>query len=405
MDIASLCLRLRALAVITLAAFLSHCNQTKSNSRSRAGVSPLSESSNGPTDNRSPSAGSTSGETTSQTSDDWTLDDPFQIKSCGEDDWNCLAAHLPKRWEQNSSALAPYFVTEADMKALGNLVQNFAARSGEPFSYQSDKAFDHPRAVLEDLLNKAMTLPRLAPGRVVKVFVPRSSWINAAMDTAVQMTVNTASLQNLTPVSLLALLCHELGHSAQNIFIGDFRDAKITKRVDAFFTDWDNYMAKAYNQNTQVYTHQKAAYDPLKARWDQDIANSLGPEGKWVESIADVSGGVLCAELGVSPWKFALGWYQFWTAFTKRAVEITKGASRLPTSSQLHDGQQISGNRLDLETATLIPRDDHPENGERFSQFIRLHALLQAHYHPEVPFAKQWNDEVGAIIEEAKKIK
>jgi predicted Zn-dependent protease len=182
---------------------------------------------------------------------------------------------------------------------------------------------------------------------------------------------------------MLAIVCHELAHSALNHSFKTFKkfdDPNITAAFDAR----DTYMTAHYDEARGVYRHERAAYAAAVQRFSAGTGE-LSVFDRREESEADVVGGMLCGQMGMPVKTYA----NLLIGFLRKvdaAVGGSGGAEVKP--GDMTDGEELQVSK-DSAQAFTFPLDDHPTNDERAAQLQRLADTIGKRY-AQAGYAEEW---------------
>lgn len=294
--------------------------------------------------------------------------------------------------------LAPYLLKHADALGLkradpqgvNHFIEAYVLPDPRqiPDSPVTNASQNFPALVsgVSDFFVGLFAKPTMQPGRNMKVYVIDDKSLNASCDSYQKVRLNTG-LVNVKNSALTSLvLCHEVSHSARNHVVKSLpladkvfgSTAAPNAEMNQIDADIKAYMVKAHNPTQGVYTHNKAAFDPLLKRF-KDHVREYELESKKHESEADVLGSFLCAQAGMK----ADAWLNAYQSFVQ-AGQASAG-SGLQDGSQVPDGGQLKVTTAELDdfiAQFLFSIDSHPSDQERLDQFKRLSDLMVKEQDP-----------------------
>ena len=276
----------------------------------------------------------------------------------------------------------PYLLTiHEGEKLISPLFLKYKAPK-ENFEKLAERAegYESVEKAVKKFLADAMKHKSFSPARSFNVVVTEDEQINAFMDAYENVTINTGTVKDLAAGPTLALLCHEMAHSARNHAYKMSIDP-LWDKID--FSLEDKYWESQVDEDRKLYKHDKAAYEKALKRsvstaapYDQGVMKS--------ESEADIVGIHICGLLGMSPEQYLRDLGIFMDG---NQMELTNSEEDF-----YQDGEEYEVTDLDDLYAELFtwPRPTHPENDERKAQISRIKNYVKPKSNIEKEYATTW---------------
>jgi Zn-dependent protease with chaperone function len=281
-----------------------------------------------------------------------------------------------------------YLLSSDDASKLTPIVEAYRQPAYADPAASFTQKFERYRAFTEGFLNRVMALQPLAPGRRIAVHIADDNQVNAFAGAFQDVTINSGTIAAADGVQLLAVLCHELGHSARNHSVKtvDYESqAGFVDAINAYAEAREAYFKRSYNEGTQTYTHDVAGFQQVNKLW-QAIKPRLDLFAKREESEADVVGAEICGHLGMPTDTYINALATFLSAGD--AADAANAGADAKTVDQIDAGDRF---QLDKDSlgSFLFPSDSHPSNEERKVQLTRLRSVVGAHYE-QAPLFDEW---------------
>lgn len=287
------------------------------------------------------------------------------------------------------TAPASYLLSADDVIKLRPLVEPYRQPRATNPGGNYTQNFATYRTFAETQLNRIMSLPALTPGRRIRVNIADNDQVNAFAGGYQDVTINSGTVRAIDSTELLAVLCHELAHTARNHSVKAiaYQDSgALASDATRFYDARAAYFKTAYNDATQAYTHDVIGYRKVLALW-----NVMEPRFdfyvKRQESEADILGAAICGRLGMPLDTYISALLGFLTAGD--AAAATHTSSDAKTADQLDTGDKFTLDPDNL-TAYLFRQDSHPSNAERRSQLLRLKSSVSDQFDPSQRLYADW---------------
>jgi hypothetical protein len=261
--------------------------------------------------------------------------------------------------------LPDYLFTVEQAREIVDLVSPKETTNGAGAPPQLQK-YDVFKQIFEEFLNRGMSLPEHAPGRKFDIYVIDQPEPNA-LTLNEMIVVHRGLIENVSPLSMALVLCHEAAHSTKN------HGYKYEKQVKAYDpkvasskveaeSAVEEYLARYLDRKNLTYTHNTREYAEASKKWNE-YWHDLAVFAKTQESEADIVGGKICANLGFAS-----------TDVLEGATDLFSGLFKdLGASTQFRDGSyKIEGLKIEQFVAALFAIDTHPTASERAQQFRRI---------------------------------
>ncbi len=289
----------------------------------------------------------------------------------------------------DGKSLPSYMVRANEIKSLLPMFLSERRIAGPANEISTAEGWEESASSIERHLRSMLDINDFSPSRELNAFVVNDESINASMNAFQQMKINTGILAKTSSVEMLAVLCHEIAHSARNHVV-DWIDAvkddpKIAPLYKKHMSSSIEYMEKNYDQNTKTYTHNRKAYaralEDLKA-----LSKVLDPYDKRQEAEADAVGSMICAKAGMSPKVFAKAMAGL---FSKMGSKEKKGK----TGEDLEDGFEIFSSDTSALLSYLFSRSTHPSHDERKAQARSLVEAVSPYYASNAKHYEEWEED------------
>ncbi len=281
-----------------------------------------------------------------------------------------------------------YLLSSNDADKLRPIVEKYRDPEFQDTPGTYTQNFEKYRRFTEDFLNRAMGLQALLPGRHIVVHIAEDQQVNAFAGAFQDVTINSGTISAADNMQLLAVLCHELGHSARNHSMKsvDFQTTTdIANDLAKFYDGREAFLKKQFDEAAGTYTHDARAYAEVAKAW-RGVEPRLSKFTKRQESEADIIGAEICGHAGMPTDTYVESLSGFLS--TGDAVDAQNGGDA-KTAAQLGDGEKFQLDK-DYLIAYLFPQDSHPSNGERREQLLRLKGVVSDHFDQTARLFTDW---------------
>ncbi|SMF74162.1 M48 family metalloprotease [Pseudobacteriovorax antillogorgiicola] len=289
--------------------------------------------------------------------------------------------------ETRDEVTLPDFAFSMDeVKSLGPI---FEEQLSESLEESDDGQFQDVELRIEGLINRALEAPDLQPGRQMKVVIQENDFPGA--NTLINiLTIRSATLSsNFDNKSRLAVLCHEIGHTARN-HSDKYTDKVIESGGDPYnrfsqMPDFTSYQQATLSGTT--YTHDSERYKKVIATWE-NFSKDLSEFKQRQEFEADIIGAAICGKMGMD----AATYHASIITFLKKAYDIASGDSSSSSEPEDFQLELESQERVDLYYRTLFAIKSHPSNEERDLQLKEVESALDGYWDADAPFYEEFLD-------------
>jgi hypothetical protein len=290
--------------------------------------------------------------------------------------------------EIDESTLPPYLFRRNEFQKIKKIVDPYKPVSSASIPSMRNSA--NLVRLIESTINEAMKMPVHAPGRKFKVSIVDSKSMNAFMTGDSRMGLNLGTIQKSDNNEILAVICHEMAHSARNHIYQSSQEEDV-RLPSKLVNRLNSYIGAQFDRNRATYTHDEEGYVPLRKEWDEAISE-VETSAKKAESEADLIGAKICGNMGMDT-----------QMYEKSLISFLKKASGNARPLKLRDGSTFTGASPKAVFQALFPIIEHPTNEERGEQISRLKSLLKTSTSDQnQKLYESWLAEVQEPLDEAR---
>lgn len=285
---------------------------------------------------------------------------------------------------QDESILPRYLFKRADIEKIKKIVEPYRPIPSSPIPSLRNAA--NLSNFIETTVNASMKLPVHSPGRTFKVSIINNRSFNAFMTSDSRIGLHLPTAVETSDDELLAVICHEMAHSARN---HGYKDAvELDRKIPSqLATRINTYFRSQLDQDRGIYTHNEPEYRKLREEWDQNFSEA-SDNLKRAESEADLIGARICNNMGMAI-----------DVFT-RALDTFFGRTGSGAKPRkLRDGDAFSNVEAKTLVKVLFPITEHPTGQERTDQINRLQAYLKGNLNDQDPnLYKNWKKGIKEAV-------
>lgn len=288
----------------------------------------------------------------------------------------------------DEGTLPNYLFKRADLEKLTKIVEPYRPVPSPNLS--SVRSAASLAQFIESTVNDAMKLPEHSPGRKFKVSIIDSKVMNAFMTGDSRMGLHVGTIAKSDESEILAVICHEMAHSARNHVYQSTQDpeARIPSRLA---NRLDSYLRTQFNRTSGTYVHDEDVYSDLRKDWNEAISE-VEETAKRAESEADLIGAKICGNMGMDV-----------KLYHKSLISFLKKAGGSGRQLRLKDGSTFTNVSQKTIFNLLFPIIEHPSTEERDQQIARLKSLLRTpNSDGGKKLFKSWLEGAPEPLEEAR---